>query len=335
MALATRSSLRKSLDQTEFLDPVGLTPFVALHLGGLDHVHVYRSSAVGFVETEGAPDIQDPGWRFVLLSHLKDCLRVIDGDQVEVVVVQGGGVMVRSVNTEFDTELRVHTVARVHTGTTRHDPGAYLVEVDTGWLQGLDVRSLTLVAPPVLHENHLTLMTPSGIVQWGTSYDANLPASPRESFLKAVSAMPESGVIQFTKREFFDARVDGMHYCTAGHRAPVTYAMTAKTPQHSVPLPASRTIQALRQALTLAATGTPIQLSPRGVTSRDLYGNPARFSLGDTEAFPALNLTAATAKMLTDTLGQTQGESVLVGSLEENWFRASRGACEVSFRTIS
>ena len=335
MALANRISLRKALDQTEFLDQVGLTPFVALHLGGMDHVHVYRSSSVGFVETEGAPDIQDPGWCFVLLSHLKDCLRCIDGDQVEVVVVQGGGVMVRSVNAEFDTDLRVHTVNRVSTGTKRHTPGASLVQMDAGWLQGLDIRSLTLAAPPVLQKDQLTLMTASGLVRWATSYDANLPAAPRESFLRAVSALPQGAALQFTEREFFDARVDGMHYCTAGHRAPVIYAQTEKVPAQTTPLPAGRVIQALRQALTLAATGTPVQLGPRGVISRDLYGNAARFSLGDTGVFPTLNLTAQTARLLAEALGQAPGESVLMGDLGDNWFRAARGACEVSFRTIS
>ena len=94
----------------------------------------------GYVETDDAPPLADDGWTFVAFTHLQDCLRFIESDDVEIGVLPHGGVSLRAVASTFDTELRVHTVPRNRSGFKAHNPGAGYVALDPAWLGGLNVK---------------------------------------------------------------------------------------------------------------------------------------------------------------------------------------------------
>ena len=58
MAITSKSTLKKALALTESIDPCGLSPYVGLHLSGLDHNHVFRTGSISFVHTDGAPSVR-------------------------------------------------------------------------------------------------------------------------------------------------------------------------------------------------------------------------------------------------------------------------------------
>ena len=336
MALTQKSSLKKALSQADNIDPAGLSPFVALHLRGLDHIHIHRTSAVGFVETLNAPSFQDPGWVFVSHGHLQSCLKCIESEEVEVSVLSHGGVSVRSVNSVFETELRVHTVDRSRSGMKVHNPGNQFITLSSEWLSGFDIRPFKVAASPVVHMDKLLILTMSGIVVWTTTYDPSVPSSPRESFLKTISGMTQ-GVLELTENGFYKAVVDGMHVCTLASRSafPLKDTALADSAPGGVDLPGRRLVQALASALTQVAPNATILLSPKsGVTTIDIYGNPSRFSLGDIPTFNPIHLTPGTAEMLVGALSQTPDEIATLSQPigRNDWFRITRGICSVSFR---
>lgn len=338
MTTSAKTTLRTTLAQTEQIDPNGLSPFVALHLGEPDRLHVRRTGAVGLVETVDAPPPDADGWVYVAYNHLQDCLRFIESDEVAISVLGHGGVQLRTVNSPFETELRVHTVPAARSGFKRHTPGDPFTPLDPTWLNGLNVKSLTLVTPPLLEGQKLLLLTSSGMVTWATAFDAQLPTHPRESFLKAIAGMTE-GTLELTERGFFHAILGGVHIYTAGHQSKLMQAGALGHPDGElvVSLPAGRLVQALKSAVALAGQGAGVQISPKaGVTTRDSYANPARFSLGDVPPFPTLSVTAKTAALLADSLCQTLDPEVLVRHVAQHpdVYRMTRGGCEVSFRTI-
>lgn len=338
MTTTSKATLRSVLGQTELIDPQGLSPFVALHLGEADRVHVRRTGAIGYVETEDAPTAEDPGWTFVAFAHLQDCLRFIESDEVEIAVLPHGGVSLRAVASTFDTELRVHTVPRLRSGFKRHTPGASFLPLDASWLAGLNVKPFALSVPPILDGQRVILITASGAVVWTASYDPAVPSFPRESFLKAISGMTE-GALELTENGFYHARLGAVHIYTAGHqtRMHTGGALLGPAAEATVALPAGRLVQALKAATALAAQGASVQINPRtGVTTKDQYANPARFSLGDVEPFPGMAVSTKTAKLLADALEQTNDETVTLTQVlgHTDIIRLTRGVCEVSFRII-
>lgn len=338
MTTTSKSTLRSVLGQTELIDPHGLSPFVALHLGEADRVHVRRTGAIGYVETDDAPPLADDGWTFVAFTHLQDCLRFIESDDVEIGVLPHGGVSLRAVASTFDTELRVHTVPRNRSGFKAHNPGAGYVTLDPAWLGGLNVKPFSLSTQPVLDGPKIILMTASGLLVWQATYDPGVPSYPRESFLKAVSGMTE-GTLELTENGFYHAHIGSMHIYTAGHqlRSLATGQLNGLANDEAVELPAGRLVQALKAATALAATGASVQINPRtGVTTKDQYSNPARFSLGDVQPFPGLAVSVKTAKFLADALEQPNDEQVSLAQVvgAPDIFRFTRGVCEATVRSV-
>lgn len=338
MTTTSKSTLRSVLGQTELIDPYGLSPFVALHLGEADRVHVRRTGAIGYIETDDAPPLSDEGWTFVAFAHLQDCLRVIESDDVEITVLGHGGVSLRAVAATFDTELRVHTVTRNRSGFKAHNPGAGYVTLDPAWLGGLNVKPFTLSVQPIVEGQRVIMMTASGALVWQTTYDPQVPSHPRESFLKAVSGMTE-GTLELTENGFYHAHLGAVHIYTAGHQrnSLAVGPLLAPAQGEVVELPAGRLVQALKSATALAAQGASVQINPRtGVTTKDPYSNPARFSLGDVQPFPGLAVSGKAAKFLADALEQTSDAGVALTGVSgaADLFRFTRGACEVTVRSV-
>lgn len=336
MATTSKSTLKKALAQTDSIDPCGLSPYVALHLAGLDHIHVHRTGSISFVHTDGAPDITDAGWVFAHYGHLVDCLRCLESDEVEVVTLPTGGVVVRTANSQYTTELRVHSVPRACTGFKRHAPGPVFKAMDLAWLAGFDASAIPAGMQPIIAADKLIIVSTPGTIRWQTLHDPEVPAHPRLSFLKAISGLT-LGMIELTHAGFYHAMVDGMHIYTAAHRSTDALDMTLLGPAipESVVLPAPRFVQALRQALQVAPDGTMVKVTAKaGVTATDAYGNVDRFSLGNTPAFPSFAISKTTAKLLADSLGQSSEAEAPLVSLQghPDLLRITRGVCEVNFR---
>lgn len=334
MAQIPKSLLRKSLSVTELVDPQGLTPYVAIHLGERGKCHVRRTGAIGFVATIGAPGLSDPGWLYVGYAHLQDSLKYIESDDVNIIVAPNGGVVLSSVNATFDTEMHIHTVARGHSAFRSHDTGEVLMDLDPAWLRGLDTRDFPISVPPGILKDSLVLQTPYGVVQWRTTYDPATPSSPRASFLKAVSAYPEGVQLALTHRGYYRARLGDMELFTGGHQHPFTAIPLLGPALPGADLPAARLVQSLKFACGIAGPSASIQVSAKlGVTTRDAHGLPARFSLGETPAFPTATLSAKTAKLIVDAIGQDVAESASLHRLggQVDKARMLRGDCSVSF----
>lgn len=337
MAVSAKLSLRKALAQSDLIDPLGLSPFVALHLGEPDRIHVRRTGAVGFVETLEAPALDDTGWVFVSFSHLQDCLRVIETDEIEVMSLPHGGTLLRSASSDYQTELQVHTVDRSRSGFKRHTAGETFQALEPNWLGGLNVKPFTLSQAPTVVGDILTLPTHSGTITWTNTYAPGLPSHPRESFLKAVSGLDKCPM-ELTVNGFYRAQLDEVNLYIASHQALAAPGpLLGPVEDGDVALPAGRLLLALDKAAGHAAPGASIKVSPRiGVHTRDIYSNPSTWSLGDTEPFPAITFSPKTAKLLVDALGQAEGESITLVRIAgyRDLFRVTRGGCSVSFRVI-
>jgi hypothetical protein len=309
MTIVPKAALGRNLSYTELLTAPNTGLFVALHLGDPVRVHLRRTTDRGYIETKDAPPLADPDWIYVSLAHLRESLRVIESETVDLVRMNTGVLMLRTVNSVFDTELRVYTVARVHSGFKAHTPGAEQQRVDTLWLSGLNVKPFTLTMPPVVEGSQIILATAGGTLVWETAIDPALPSSPRASFLQVLA---EAGPGEFTLTEggYYVVEVDGMVFTIAGHGSeyplPVPVVLGAV---RQTEIQADRLVHALTSALALAGDGATITLAPRhGLVTRNQYNQPVRFGLGELDPFLPFDLSLRSAKLIAEALKQAEGE---------------------------
>jgi len=339
MATSPRLAFKKALDQTEQLDAQGLSPFVGLHLGGEDVIHLRRTSSMGFVVTEGAPELADPGWVFVSYSHLQESLKYLDGDKIEALSMPTGATVLRSVDAQYETVLRVHTVSRRQSGFKTHNPLGPWLPLDTAWMKGFNTRPFILTLPPVVVGTQLVLQTIGGAVTWEMTYDPEVPSFPREAFLKAISTVtPES--MELTEGGFYHALTAGVHSYTVAHTSQNALLgdLLGDYDGAGLPLPAGRFIQAVEAGISLAAAGTPLTIGAhRGVTVKNTFGAIDRYSLGPLPAFQDFRISTKTAKVITDALKQAEGEEIHLWRIlgHADVLRLTRGKCTVSFRVSS
>ena len=335
MTVIAKTALLKNLGATELLNSDQTGPFVGLHLGVPGVVHLRRTSDRGFIETLDAPDEADPGWLFASLPNLKENLRVLETETVDLLKMTSGTLMLRSVNSVFDTELRVYTVAKHHSGFKQHFTGPVVQQADASWLKGLNVRPFSLVMPPVVQGTLLLLATTGGTLVWDTGVDPGLPSSPKDTFLRALAGVP-SGPFLLTDLGFFVVQVDGLTFCISGHTA--TFPQQVPSRIGAVKLteiPAKRFGQALRAAGALAAEGAHVTLAPRhGVVTRNAYNQPVRFGLGELDPFLPFDLSQRSAKLLADVQDQTEGDQVTLyrAASAHDLLLFSLGNCLVQIR---
>jgi hypothetical protein len=308
MTVMSKAVLLKNLGYTDVLSASNVGPFVGIHLG--EQVHLRRTSDRGYIETLDAPPLDDPKWIYVSLPHLKESLRFIEGDQVDLIVMTSGVLMLRGVNSVFDTELRVYTVSKAHSGFKVHHPGPEVARIEPGWLCGLNVRPFTLSMSPVVEGDRLVLATQGGIIVWQTAFNPELTASPREAFLKAL--VNSTDPIILTKEGWFSTQSDGMATFVASHNAVFPLPIpTAEGAVRMTEISTKRLIFALTSATRLAAPSSPITLAPRhGVIARNDFNQPIRFGLGELSPFVPLDLSQASAKTIADALSQAEGDEV-------------------------
>ena len=293
---------------------------------------------MGFVATAGAPELDDPGWIFVSYAHLQGSLQYVDSEKIEVLTMPGGGTLLRTFESAFETELRVHTVSRRQCGFKQHNPGASFIVMKPEWLGGFNARPFPLLTAPALEGTKLVLQTLAGLVTFELPYDAALTAHPREALLKAISGA-DLDLLELMESGFYHALIEGVHVYICGHlsTAALQSQLLGKAHEDSVVLPATRFIQAVEAGTNLAAPNSPVTIGARlGVTVKNAYGNTDRFSLGTTEPFPDFALSTKATKVIVDALKQTKDEEVhlrrLVG--HPDVIRLTRGAVEVSQRIL-
>lgn len=334
MAITAKSTLKKALAQTDAADDYGRSPYVALHLG-MDHIHVYRTGSISFAHTDGAPPLSDPKWVYVSHAHLSECLKCLDSDDVEVDTLVNGAVILKTANTTYMTELRVHTTRRENSGFKTHTPGDTYLSLDPKWLGGLDSRFIPTGSVPVVVKDHLLVSTSSGSLRWGLLSDPGVPSHPRLSFLRAVSNTDDA-MMELTRAGFYHTLVDGMHLYTASHQTTAmvdALGLGPAAPDVSVVLPAQRLVAAIRQAMAVAAEGVPLTFSAKaGILVRDSYGNSDRFSLGDTGAFRTFSVHQGPAKFMVEALSQTPEAEAIYTHVQGHpeHIRITRGRCEVN-----
>ncbi len=333
MTVVPKAALRRNLSYAEYLDSQTAGPYVGLHLGEPGKVHIRRTAPTGYIETDGAPDPDDPSWIFASLPHLQDCLRYIDTESIDIIRMTKGHLLLRTVNTPYESELRVHVVDRAHSGHKVHNPGEVFRTTDVEWLRGLNIKPFPLAAPPIIQGQHVVLATTMGTVVWDTEVDPDLPSSPRGTFLRAVSDV-SSGAFFLTEHGYFAVVFNDMVFCIAGHQTKLMCPLpSVQGATRLTTMNALRAVTALRSASGLAAQGAPITVTPKGgVVTRNAYGQPVRFGLGDVSAFMPFDIYERTAKMIADALDQAVGDEVTLYRLPSSHDRLmfTRGNCTVS-----
>lgn len=333
MTVVQKAVLRRNLAYADYLDTQAAGPFVGLHLGEAGKVHIRRTAPTGYIETEDAPAADDPGWIFASLPHLQDCLRYMETESIDMLRMSGGHLVLRTVDTPYESELRVHVVGRTHSGHKYHIPGDVYRTTEVEWLRGLNIKPFTLAAPPIIQGTHVVLSTVNGTVVWDTEIDPDLPSSPRDTFLKAVSDV-SSGAFFLTERGYFAVVFNGMVFCIAGHQTRISHPLpSVQGATKLTDIRATRLVTALRSAAGLAAQGAPITVTPRGgVVTRNAYGQPVRFGLGETSAFMPFDLYERTARTVADALDQTPGDEATLYRMPSAQDRLlfTRGNCLVA-----
>ena len=335
MTVTSKALLRRSLTYTKLLDTDAVGPYVGIHLGDPGRVHLRRTSASGYVETDSAPAFNDPGWAYASLAHMLDCLGYIDSEAVDVFRLNTGSLMLRTVNAAFESELRVHTVSHANSGFKLHTLGGFFSATDVSWLRHLDVKPFPLAMPPTMIGNQLALVTSCGTVYWETEDNPGWPSSPRESFLRALSDV-DNGSFTLTDLGYFAVGYHDMVFVIAGHNTTTHQAVpTLNGAQRLATVQAGRMVQALQNIGSLAQEGTPITVTPRGgLIGRNKYSQPVRFGLGDLSPFFPFDIYPRSAKLIADALGQTPGDEIHIHSVPGITGRVlfSRGTCIVAIQ---
>ena len=338
MTATPKLSISRALAYTELLDAQAAGPFVGIHLGEPGKIHIRRTAPTGYIETEGAPSPEDPDWIFAHLPHLLDVLKYIESEAVDILRLTSGSLLLRSVNSAFESEMRVHTVSRSHSGFKVHDPGMSYRVTEVGWLQGLNIKPFVLAMPPIIHGSNILLVTHNGTVLWDTGTDPGLPSSPRDTFLRALGDV-DQGVFTLTQNGYFAACFNDMTFAIAGHQTTFPGAVPSVTgATRMAEVAAERLIYALKSSAALAPQGVPITLTPRGgIITRNQYGQPVRFGLGETGPFMPVDIFERSAKTIAAALDQTQGDMVTIyrtpGTGDRILF--ARGCCLVAVQGVA
>ncbi len=310
-----------------------MTPFVGLIVEADGKVQVRRTSAVGRVETLGAPPADDPAWSYLLLSHLTDCLRVLDADFLEVDRMAGGGTRLRTITGDFQTELKVHTVPFAMAGFKQHAQKDPFIEMDLAWLAGLSMKPFTLTSPPIISGPTLRLACGASTVTWEGPTDYKLPSSPRESWLRAATSGDTATKLYLCEGGYYVAETPSARFVTAAHRFNI--AAQPHTPKLLVQLPKKRLASALRSASSIAADSSSVLIHPmHGVTTKDTYSNIARFGLGAVDPFPPVSFQPRTAKLIGDVLDLIEAATVDVLELTPSLLRFEAKPWAIHVQTV-
>ncbi len=327
-----RESIVKTLSVVDKFDATA-SPFVALRLAD---AKIYRSSSFGFLASKNM--VVDKDSVFVSLTHLHDCLKAMPEDEIEF-GLDGGVLFVKSINSAFESKLRVHTIPATEAakaGMKHHAMGKFSAVLKPGLFSGFNSKPFAVAAPPLLVEGRLLLSTPHGIVMWqGPDALKDVKMHPRESFLRFIS----SGVdeIYLTDTDYWGATNGSLVMFLSGHNLGTElHQAYAVAGDKVADLPAARLVTALGAAAVLCDSQRKVEIGPdKGVVTRNGFGNLQEFALGPQKGWTPFSIFGQTARLVHDALQQASGDVATLSALSGMSYptmRLSRGAWEVSFK---
>lgn len=332
MSIVNKENILKTLATVDKFDAQA-SPFIALRL---NDAKVYRSSSFGFVASKDM--IVDKTSVFVSLNHLHECLKAMPEDKVELELDTQGCLLVKSIESPFDSELRVHTIPPGEValrGMKQHALGKFSGILKPEAFRGFNSKSFPVAAPPLLVNGKLLLSTPYGIIMWqGPDALAGVKLHPRESFLKFVSGGIEE--VYLTDTGYWGASNGPLLIFLSGHNLSANLHDTYNVPGEKVTeFPAKRLVEVLGAAASLCDTSKKVEFDPnKGIVTRNAFGNPQEFSVGPQKGWDAFSIFGQAAKLLYDALSQTNEEIAVLYRVEQSYptMRLTRGPWEVNFK---
>lgn len=311
------------------------SPFVALRL---TDAKVYRSSSFGFIMSKEM--LVDRNSAYVSIDHLTDCLRAMPEDKVELALDQTSAVLVKSIDSQFDSELRVHTMPAADvakSGMKSHNLGNYTGTLKPEVFRGFNVRPFAVASPPLISGGKILLSCTNAIVMWqGPDALAGLKMHPRESFLRFISGGIEE--VSLTDTGYWGATNGPLVMFISGHNTSSNLHAAYNVPGTPVAeFPAARLVAALGAAAKLTDNQKKVEIHPdKGVVARNSYGDAQTFGLGGQVGWSAFSLFGQAAKIIYDALSQTNEEIAVLSKVEQSFptMRLTRGPWEVNFKVF-
>lgn len=330
-----KETILKSLSAVEKFDETG-SPFIALRL---TDGKVYRSSSFGFIANKDMA--VDKASVYVSLAHLYACLKAMPEDKVELGLDANGGLLVRSIESPFESALRVHTLPPTEVakaGMKRHDLGKFSGVLKPEIFRGLNVRAFPIVAPPLLHSGKLLLSTPHGIIMWqGPDALRDVKLHPRTDFLRFISGGVEE--VYLTDTGYWGATNGSLLMFLGGHNLSTHLHQAYDIPGEKVAeFPAARLVSVLGAAASLCDPARKVEINPdKGIVTRNSFGNLQEFAVGPQKGWDAFSIFAQTAKLIFDALSQTNEEVVTLSRVDQKSFptvRFTRGPWAVNVKSF-
>jgi hypothetical protein len=331
-----KDAILKTLSAIDKFDATA-SPFVVLRL---DNAKVYRSSSFGFISSKDI--VMDKDSAFVSLGHLRDCLKAMPEDKVELELDANGVLLVKSIESTFESELRVYTIsaAEIAKGKVppmkRHELGKFSGVLKPEVFRGFDARPFQIAAPPILLNGKLLLSTVSGIIMWqGPDALQDVTIHPRDSVLRFISGGVEE--VYLTDTGYWGASSGPLIMFVSGHNLSPNLHQLYNVPGDKITeFPAHRLLQALGGAASLCDNSRKVDITPdKGVTTKNSFGNPQEFHITPQKGWDAFSIFGATAKLVCDALSQTNEETAVLERVNVGTFptmRLTRGGWSVSFK---
>jgi len=332
VSIVDKEAILKTLSAVGKFDTTA-SPFLALRL---QDAKMYRSSDFGFVASKDM--FIDANSVFVSLDHMYDCLKAMPEDKVELETDKQGCLIVKSIDSPFDSALRVRTMPKEEvpkSGMKRHELGKFTGVMKPDMFRGFNSRPFPVAAPPLLSNGKLLLSTPNGIIMWqGPDSLAGVKLHPRESFLRFVSGGIEE--VYLTDTGYWGATNGPLVIFLSGHNLSTNLHHAYNQPGEKVAeFPANRLVSVLGAAASLCDSSKKVEFDPsRGIVTRNSFGNPQEFSVGPQKGWDAFSIFGQAAKLIFDALSQTNEEIAVLYRVDQSYptMRLTRGPWEVNFK---
>ena len=335
MSIVNKENILKTLSAVDKFD-ITASPFIALRLSDAS---VYLSSQFGFIASK---DMHvDHTSVFVSLGHLYDCLKAMPEDKVELELDPNGILLVRSIESPFESELRVHTIPSTEVaraGMKRHELGKVAGNLKPEAFRGFNSKPFQVEAPPLIVDGKILLSTPHGIIMWqGPDELRGLKLHPRASFLRFVSGGIEG--VSLTDTGYWGASNGPLIMYLSGHNLSSNLHQAYNIPGEKVAeFPAHRLVSVLGGAATLCDASKKVAITPdKGVVTYNSFGNPQEFHVGPQKGWNAFSIFGPAAKLIFDALSQTNEELAVLYRVEQKSYptmRLTRGPWEVNFKVF-
>lgn len=315
----SKSEFCKRLDAFDILDVQGLSPYIAISIPDGDTCHMYRSSISGYIRTSGALEITDPkaNWVFVSFSHLRACINVLPTETVKLWVVKdhvGMAILhVGEVSDVYKSDIRVSSTGYNRSGMKSHTIGKVDKTIPHGWFGSFRYpSSMKLVCPPLIHENHVMLITMDGGVRFEGLHPLNLGSSPMVPILRAVSDYPNHDVT-ISDHGYYSLKTPDFEFVVMGHHIGTDVVKTFVGDKPVGEMTTDRLLVALYACSRLSDTTSVVTINLQdGIISTDgEFGNPIKFHV-DKDIPVQSKISRKAALLIYDTLKNSTSKTTKV-----------------------